>query len=46
MFWGTFLWDWKKPCYCWEKETALEKKEAATKIAAMNAAFEPNAQAK
>ncbi len=45
MFWAVFSWDWKRPCHCREKETVLEKKEAATKIGAMNAAIEPEVQA-
>ncbi len=45
MFWAFFSWDWKGRCHCWEKETEAEKKEAATKIAAMNAAIEREAQA-
>ncbi len=45
MFWASFSWDQKRPCHCWEKETAAEKKEAATKIAAINTAIEPKAQA-
>lgn len=46
MFQEAFAWDQKRPCHCWEKETILEKKEAAIKIAAINAAFELNARAK
>ncbi len=45
MFWVAFSWDWKGPCHCWEKETALEKKKTATKIAAMNAAIVPEVRA-
>ncbi len=45
MCWVSFSQDWKGPCHCREKETTAEKKKAATKIAAMNAAIEPEAQA-
>ena len=45
MFWATFLWDWKRPCHCWEKEIALEKKKPVTKIAAMNITIEPKIRA-
>lgn len=45
MFWAVFSWDWKRPCHYWKKETILEKKEAATKIAKMNAAIEPKVRA-
>ncbi len=44
MFWASFSWDRKRPCHCWEKETAPEKKKGATKIAAINSAIEPEAQ--
>ncbi len=45
MFQASFSSDWKRLCHCWEKETAAKKKEATTKIAAMNAAIKPEAQA-
>ncbi len=41
MFWAAFSWDWKGPCHCWDREIVSEKKEAVTKIAAINAAIEP-----
>ena len=36
MFWGCFTYEKKGPCYVWQPETAAEKKEAATAIAALN----------
>jgi hypothetical protein len=41
MFWGSFSYDWKGPCYIWGPETAAEKKQAELDIAAWNQDIEP-----
>lgn len=41
MFWGSFSYDRKGPCYCWRPETAQEKREAEIKIARLNEELEP-----
>jgi transposase len=41
MFWGSFSYDRKGPCYCWRPETAQEKREADIKIARLNEELEP-----
>ena len=41
MFWGSFSWDYKGPCYIWEKETGKEKKESAAAIEQLSAELEP-----
>ena len=41
MFWGSFSWDYKGPCYILEEETDKEKKESAAAIEKLNAVLEP-----
>jgi hypothetical protein len=41
MFWGSFSYNRKGPCYCWRPETAQEKREADIKIARLNKELEP-----
>ena len=36
MFWGSFSYDKKGPCYIWRPETAQEKKTAEKELAEMN----------
>jgi transposase len=44
MFWGSFSYDKKGPCYCWRPETAVEKRLAEEELEAMNKALEPAAK--
>jgi transposase len=41
IFWGSFSYDRKGPCYCWRPETAQEKREADIQIARLNEELEP-----
>ena len=41
MFWGSFSYDKKGPCFCWGKESAAEKKAAKKEIDAWNEQLEP-----
>ena len=41
MFWGSFSYDKKGPCYVWKKKTAAEKRECEVELAAMNQRLEP-----
>jgi hypothetical protein len=45
MFWGSFSYNKKGPCYIWKIETAAEKKTSIATLKAMNAALEPSKKA-
>jgi hypothetical protein len=40
MFWGCFSYDKKGPCYCWQPETAQEKRIAEQEIEQLNCQIE------
>ena len=41
MFWGSFTYDRKGPCHCWQPESKKEKELAARQIAELNEQLEP-----
>jgi len=41
MFWGSFNYDMKGPCHCWEPETVKEKEAAKEEIKRLNEELEP-----
>ena len=45
MFWGSFSYDKKGPCYIWRPGTAQEKKTADKELAGMNTTRESECQA-
>ena len=44
MFWGSYSYDYKGPCYCWTRKTAKEKKIAKKALEKINAEIEPIAK--
>ena len=41
MFWACYSYDFKGPCHVWKPALEAEKKQAKTRLAAMNAELEP-----
>lgn len=45
MFWGSFSYDKKGPCHCWQPESRKQKEEARKAIEALNQELEAEARA-
>ena len=44
MFWGSFLYNRKGPCYMWKPKTAKEKEALELELKMINKAIEPELQ--
>lgn len=40
LFWGAFLYDYKRPCHCWKLKTAKQKKISENLIKDLNIKLE------